>query len=310
MPALQLIDELILFYVNAYLKRRTASKGDDSMEKIRQISNELRDWIIDTLSKGVSPVVIADALIKKGFAPRFAYETLFRIVGKESIVTNEAVQEAYQSETPPIGKKGTVISTLDRDIKVLSRADKPFILHLDNVLSEAECDELILCSKERLLPSKIVDPKTGQEVTAPGRTSKGMAFSVHENNLIGKIERRIAALTDFPVENGEGLQVLNYDIGEEYKQHFDFFPPSKVDPEKGGQRVGTFLIYLNDVEAGGETVFPKAGISIVPKKGSAVYFHYGNSIGQVDRMSVHSSVPIKKGEKWVATKWIRQQAIY
>lgn len=280
------------------------------MEKIRQISSELRDWIISTLNNGVSPVAIADAMIKKGFDPRFAYEALFRIVGNESIKSSENNQNTYQFELPEIGKKGNVLTTTDRKVKVLSRVDKPFILHLDHVLSIEECDELIKLSKNRLQPSRIVDPTTGEEKVAPGRTSKGMYFTIRENALITTIENRIAELTNFPVENGEGLQVLNYDIGEEYKQHFDYFPPNKVDHDKGGQRVGTFLIYLNDVIEGGETVFPKAGVSIVPKKGSAVYFHYGNSKEQVDRMSVHSSVPIVKGEKWVATKWIRQGKIY
>ncbi|SEM15715.1 prolyl 4-hydroxylase [Mesobacillus persicus] len=280
------------------------------MDKIRQISSELRDWIISTLNNGVSPVAIADAMIKKGFDPKFAYEALFRIVGNESIKTSETNLNTYQSELPEIGKKGNVITTTDREVKVLSRVEKPFILHLDHVLSIEECDELINLSKDRLQPSRIVDPTTGEEKVAPGRTSKGMHYTIRENALITTIENRIAGLTDFPVENGEGLQVLNYDIGEEYKQHFDYFPPNKVDHDKGGQRVGTFLIYLNDVIEGGETVFPKAGVSIVPKKGSAVYFHYGNSKEQVDRMSVHSSVPIVKGEKWVATKWIRQGKIY
>jgi prolyl 4-hydroxylase len=280
------------------------------MEKIRQISSELRDWIINTLNNGVSPVAIADAMIKKGFDPKFAYESLFKIVGNESIKTNETTQNPYQYELPEIGKKGNLISTSDREVKVLSRVEKPFILHLDNVLSDEECDELIQLSKDRLQPSRIVDPNTGEEKVTPGRTSKGMYYVLRENELITKIEKRIAELTNFPIENGEGLQVLNYEIGEEYKQHFDYFPPNKVDPAKGGQRVGTMLIYLNEVITGGETVFPKAGVSIVPKKGSAVYFHYGNSQNQVDRMSVHSSVPVTKGEKWVATKWIRQGRIY
>jgi prolyl 4-hydroxylase len=83
-----------------------------------------------------------------------------------------------------------------------------------------------------------------------------------------------------------------------------------IDPNKGGQRVGTFLIYLNDVPLGGETVFHKVGLSIVPKKGTAIYFHYANSRGQVDRLSVHSSIPVSQGEKWVATKWIRERNIY
>ncbi len=280
------------------------------MEKIRQISSELRDWIINTLNNGVSPVAIADAMIKKGFEPKFAYESLFRIVGNESIKTKDNAQETYKNELPEIGKKGNLISTSDREIKVLSRVEKPFILHLDHVLSDEECEELILLSKSRLMPSRIVDSNTGEEKITPGRTSKGMYFTIKETELITKIENRIAELTQFPIENGEGLQVLNYDIGEEYKQHFDYFPANKVDNTKGGQRVGTMLIYLNEVLAGGETVFPKAGVSIVPKKGSAVYFHYGNSKGQVDRMSVHSSVPVSAGEKWVATKWIRQASIY
>ncbi len=77
-----------------------------------------------------------------------------------------------------------------------------------------------------------------------------------------------------------------------------------------GQRIATILIYLNNVSEGGETIFPKINLQISPKKGSALYFHYGNQKGQTDRLSLHSSVPIINGEKWVATKWIRQGKIY
>lgn len=280
------------------------------MGMIKQLSSDLRDWIITTLNSGVSPVMIADALVKKGFDPRFAYESLFQIVGNEAIRTSERGETPYQYESIEIAKKGNTICTSDREIKVLSRIEKPFILHLDNVISPEECAELIDLSKDRLQPSRVVDSNTGEERTATGRTSKGMYFSINENELITKLEKRFSELTQFPVENGEGLQVLNYQVGEEYKTHFDYFPPHRIHDNKGGQRVGTLLIYLNDVEAGGETVFPKVGAAIVPKKGSAVYFHYTNRLGQVDRLSVHSSIPVAKGEKWVATKWIRQNAIY
>lgn len=280
------------------------------MGMVKQLSSDLRDWIITTLNSGVSPVMIADALVKKGFDPRFAYESLFQIVGNEAIRTSERGETPYQYESIEIAKKGNTICTSDREIKVLSRIEKPFILHLDNVISPEECAELIDLSKDRLQPSRVVDSNTGEERTATGRTSKGMYFSINENELITKLEKRFSELTQFPVENGEGLQVLNYQVGEEYKAHFDYFPPHRIQDDKGGQRVGTLLIYLNDVEAGGETIFPKVGAAIVPKKGSAVYFHYTNRFGQVDRMSVHSSFPVAKGEKWVATKWIRQNAIY
>lgn len=69
----------------------------------------------------------------------------------------------------------------------------------------------------------------------------------------------------------------------------------------GGQRVSTLIMYLNDVVSGGETIFPKIGLSIVPKKGSAaaVYFEYSNSLGQVDPLTLHGGSPVVQGEKWM-----------
>lgn len=72
------------------------------------------------------------------------------------------------------------------------------------------------------------------------------------------------------------------------------------------RRVSTLVIYLNDVEGGGETMFPEVGLSVTPKKGSAVYFEYCNSLGQIDPLSLHCGVPVTAGEKWIATKWMRQ----
>ncbi|WP_102275491.1 2OG-Fe(II) oxygenase [Cytobacillus massiliigabonensis] len=279
------------------------------MEKITRISNELKDWILQTLKSGVNPESIAAAMVKKGFDQAFAYSTMIRILNNQTLKTSDGNQTPYIYEAIDTFKKGNMISTTDREMKVLLKIDKPFITYLDNVLSTEECDQLIHLSTNRLQPSEIIDPITGEKKSVPGRTSKGTYYHLNETTLISTIERRIAEITSHPLEHGEGLQVLNYNIGEEYKAHFDFFPANQIDMEKGGQRIATFLIYLNDVEAGGETIFPKAGISIVPKKGAAVFFQYGNSHGQVDRMSLHSSIPVLKGEKWVATKWIRQTDI-
>ena len=279
------------------------------MEKIAHISNELRDWILQTLKTGVSPEKIANAMIKKGFEPIFAYRTMLKLVNNKPVETVAREHQPFIYETPEIGQKGAIISTSDRDIKVLMRVEKPFILYLENVLSDEECDELIEISKNRLMPSRVVDTATGEIRAAAGRTSSGMYFQLNETPLVAKIERRIEELTNFPIENGEGLQVLHYNVGEEYKPHFDYFPLNTIHPSTGGQRIATVLMYLNDVPAGGETVFPKAGISITPKKGAAAFFYYGNSKGQVDRMSLHSSIPVSEGEKWVATKWLRQSEI-
>ena len=277
------------------------------MEKIKHITDEFKDWILKTLKTGTNPEAIVNAMIKKGFDPIFAYSTLMRITNNQSVSTGESGPYVY--ETPPIIREGNIIKTSDREIKILMKVDKPFVLYLDNVMSSEECDELIQMSSNRLVPSRVVDPVTGAEKVVSGRTSSGTYYQIQENPLIAKLEKRIAEITKIPVENGEGLQVLHYKIGEEYKAHFDYFPQSKIDSKKGGQRVATLLLYLNDVEAGGETIFPKIGLSISPKKGTALYFHYANSSGQVDRLSLHSSIPVVEGDKWVATKWIREREI-
>ncbi|QED47812.1 2OG-Fe(II) oxygenase [Cytobacillus dafuensis] len=279
------------------------------MQKISSISNELKDWILNTLKSGVNPESIVQGMIKKGFDQAFAYSTIIRILNNQAVNTVDREHATYLYETLEIANKGNIISTSEREIKVLLKIDKPYILYLDNVLSHDECNQLIELSKNRLEPSQIIDTYSGERKLAAGRTSKGAYYKLNENNFISKIENRIAEITNHPIVNGEGLQVLNYELGEEYKAHFDYFPSGQIQLENGGQRIATFLMYLNDVEEGGETIFPKIGLSIVPKKGTALYFHYGNSKGQVDRLSLHSSVPVTKGEKWVSTKWIREGMI-
>ena len=115
---------------------------------------------------------------------------------------------------------------------------------------------------------------------------------------------------DRPVENGEGLQILHYRKGGEYRPHFDYFPPedpgSQAHLKRGGQRVSTMVIYLSAVEDGGGTNFPEIGLTGIPKKGSAVYFEYCNQDGAIDPLTLHAGMPVLAGEKWIATKWVRQ----
>ncbi len=127
-----------------------------------------------------------------------------------------------------------------------------------------------------------------------------------------RLEHRIAALMNWPLENGEGLQVLRYGAGAEYKPHFDYFAPENKGNEKhltpGGQRVSTLVLYLNDVPEGGETIFPDAHISVAAQQGSAVYFRYMNKLRQLNPLSYHGGSPVLSGEKWVMTKWMRESA--
>ncbi|HET9023961.1 MAG TPA: 2OG-Fe(II) oxygenase, partial [Burkholderiaceae bacterium] len=145
----------------------------------------------------------------------------------------------------------------------------------------------------------------------PHRTSAGTHFARGENELIRRIEARIAELVQIPMERGEPLQILHYQPGGEYRPHFDYFDPAQPGNEavlqQGGQRIATLVMYLNDVEAGGSTVFPDVGLDVLPRRGNAVYFAYTTEAGELDKRSLHGGSPVSAGEKWIATKWFRQR---
>lgn len=187
----------------------------------------------------------------------------------------------------------------------------PRLMYLRGFLNDEECDHIIDRGRQHIAPSQTVDPETGELIVVESRTSSSTYFALGETPVIARIEKRIADLARLPVENGEGLQVLNYQVGQGYLPHFDFFDPDlKGSPAVlayGGQRVATCIMYLNDVEAGGETAFPEVGKLVPPRRGDAIFFYNVLPDGQVDRASLHASEPVTAGEKWVATKWIRER---
>ena len=135
-----------------------------------------------------------------------------------------------------------------------------------------------------------------------------MFFGRGETPLCRRIEARIAALVNWPVANGEGLQVLHYVPGAEYKPHHDYFDPAQPGMasvlKRGGQRVGTVVMYLNTPQQGGGTSFPEVALEVAPIKGNAVFFSYDRP-HPISR-TLHAGAPVIAGEKWVATKWLRE----
>lgn len=180
--------------------------------------------------------------------------------------------------------------------------EEPLIVKFNNVLSDAECQALIECATSRLERSKLAKKEVSQI-----RTSSGMFFDENESPLITEIEKRIASLMHLPMGHAEGLQVLHYEPGQEFKAHLDFF--GQNHPSINNNRISTMIIYLNDVEEGGATTFPNLGIVNIPTKGSAVYFEYFYNDGKINELTLHSGEPVISGEKWVATQWMRKKQI-
>ena len=111
-----------------------------------------------------------------------------------------------------------------------------------------------------------------------------------------------------PAENGEGLQILRYRPGAQYRPHYDYFDPAEPGTpkilERGGQRLASIVCYLNTPEAGGATVFPDAGLEVAPVQGNAVFFSYDRP--HPSTRTLHGGAEVGAGEKWVATKWLRE----
>ena len=193
----------------------------------------------------------------------------------------------------------------DRKINIVTKFEEPLIVVLDKVLSNQECDQLIEFSKDKLKRSKI--SSTGEEEVNEIRTSSSMFFQESENDILEELEKRISDIMCIPIEHAEGIQILRYTPGQEYKAHYDFF--NSASKAAKNNRISTLVIYLNDVEEGGETYFPKLNLSISPKKGSAVYFEYFYNNEDLNELTLHGGAPVIKGEKWVATQWMRKQKI-
>jgi prolyl 4-hydroxylase len=177
-----------------------------------------------------------------------------------------------------------------------------------NFLSPVECAALIAYAEGRMRSSKVVDRATGKAVVHEARTSSSTFLKRGQFDLVSAIEQRISNVVGLPVENGEGMQILRYDVGQEYRKHYDYFNPERETTphhiKRGGQRIATFLMYLNTPEGGGNTTFPHAGISVGAVQGNALLFRYDTPTPATK--TLHCGEPVTSGVKWVATKWIRQ----
>lgn len=196
------------------------------------------------------------------------------------------------------------------DFHVLSWSPRIFLM--EKFLTEEECDHLIAAARPHLEPTTIIAPDTWELQVDEARTSLGMFFSKEANDpILHRIEKRIAEWTLLPVENGEQLQVLRYTVGGEYKPHYDFFNSANEGEayylNQGGQRVATVIMYLEDTHDGGETDFPYTEIAVSPVKGNALLFFNCTPDGATDPFTLHAGTPVLKGEKWIATKWIRSE---
>lgn len=290
------------------------------MSAAQPITPELQRWIVEQASAGVSPSALLQAMRDSGWSDEVAEQAIeqvlhggwSRLAQAHSLPPPICVPEPVRADgslvQEPEGARGEA-GAPDVGVHVLASLLNPRIVVFGGLLSDLECDGLIALAAARLARSETVEARTGGSEVNDARTSEGMFFEREENALCARIERRIAALLAWPLENGEGLQVLRYRAHTEYKPHYDYFDPlhpgTTAMLARGGQRVASLVMYLNTPARGGATVFPDAHFSVLPVKGNAVFFSYDRP-HPVTR-TLHGGALVLDGEKWVATKWLRER---
>ncbi len=192
--------------------------------------------------------------------------------------------------------------------------ESPRICLFEKLIPNEVCRWLIDVSRERLNRALVYDAVARQDYASSNRTNSWAQFDLMSSELIHLlVQHRMAAASGFPLYNMEATAVLHYAVGEEITNHFDFVDPDipnyEQEIERNGQRVMTFLIYLNDDYDHGETDFPKLGITCKGRRGEGLYFINALDDGSPDLSTVHAGRPTANGEKWIVSQFIRNRRV-
>lgn len=168
------------------------------------------------------------------------------------------------------------------------------------------CTALMALIDQDRRPSTIADPNGDNYF----RTSETCDLSADEP-AVQDLEARLLALHGIDPAHGEPVQGQRYDVGQEFKPHTDYFEPNGVDFERycavAGNRTWTFMIYLNEVEAGGGTRFKVIGKTFQPETGKLVGWNNQRLDGRPNPNTLHHGMKVRKGMKYVITKWYRER---
>jgi len=189
----------------------------------------------------------------------------------------------------------------------------PRISAVRGFLTPGICRWLIGRAEGRVTRALVYDPQGGGAREEQARSNSAFEFVFADLDLVSvAVRARIAATLAMPQGALEPIQVLHYAVGQTFERHHDFLdvsvPGYAADVARSGQRIGTFLVYLNDGFDGGETDFPLLGLRFKGAVGDALMFANVTPAGAPDRRTLHAGLPPAAGEKWLLSQWVRDRA--
>jgi prolyl 4-hydroxylase len=183
--------------------------------------------------------------------------------------------------------------------------DKAQFYFIPDFLTPGECKEVITGINSGLIPSEVTTDESYW------RTSRTCHLPQVAPILSAALDLRLSNLTGIDKNSAESIQGQRYDPGEYFKAHHDWFDPGCESYQEccsvGGQRTWTAMVYLNDVEEGGETDFPHLDLTVEPRCGAALIWNNLDLDNNPNEFTLHESLPVKKGSKYIITKWYREE---
>lgn len=180
------------------------------------------------------------------------------------------------------------------------------LFHAPGAFTKQACDEIIAFTERHSIPSTVTDANGDDSfrTSTTGHIPNDMPVAEH-------MAATISRLLDLPLENAEQMQAQRYGVGQEFKPHCDWFRPGSESYHehcsRSGQRTWTAMAYMNDVDAGGETVFPRLGVTQKPRTGSLLMWNNLTGDGNVNPWTIHHAMPVLEGSKYVITLWFRER---
>jgi prolyl 4-hydroxylase len=190
----------------------------------------------------------------------------------------------------------------------------PRVCAVPNLARPEICDFIVSLAPGRLGPAKVYDPVAREDIVVAHRNNTQAQFSMLNVEFAQVLlQSRMSAACSIPVRHFEGPAVLHYSPGERITNHFDFVDPESTadyagEIERNGQRVVTFLLYLNEDYEGGETDFPTLGIRNKGRKGDGIFFVNSLPDNSPDLRMLHAGMPPTRGEKWLVTQFVRSRS--
>jgi hypothetical protein len=188
----------------------------------------------------------------------------------------------------------------------------PHIRRVPDIVPDGVCRWLIEKARGRLTRALVYEALAKKTTVHASRTNTAATFNLLDTDLVCVLAQlRMAACVDIPFRHLEPLSVLHYEEGQEITEHFDFVDPNVPNYEEQiatrGQRVVTFLIYLNDDYLGGETEFPRVGVSHKGRRGEGLFFVNALDDGAADLRTLHAGRSPASGAKWIVSQFMRDR---